>query len=126
MAQAGLLGKHKYLPYRRWFRQELSPILLDGMARAREAQLPWVNERFLRSMQQEHATGHANHLYTIDKVLTLESVHRQFLQGEAFKKIEQLHRRANARSAANTAVPPGTSDPCSNRVLQTSAGLSSE
>lgn len=71
-----ILGHHKYLHYRIWFRNELSDyvreILLDRRAESRL----YLNKKFVRSMVDRHVSGNRNYTSEINKALTVELVHR--------------------------------------------------
>jgi asparagine synthase (glutamine-hydrolysing) len=72
----GILGRHKYLHYRRWFGRELVEYVTGRLnaVQARQSQL-W-NPVFLEAMGREHAQGRKNYLLEINAVLTLEAVER--------------------------------------------------
>jgi hypothetical protein len=87
LSRAGLLGHHKYLPYRRWFRDELRPLLIDALRRDEAADLPWLNAEALGNIDSSHFTGRINGLSRINAVLTLEAVNRLLVRGEGFGTI---------------------------------------
>jgi asparagine synthase (glutamine-hydrolysing) len=87
MARLGLLGRHKFLPYRRWFRKELRPVLRQGIERARDHHLPWIDAANLDVVDSEHFTGRVNHLSQINAILSLEAVNRLLVRGEGFGTI---------------------------------------
>jgi asparagine synthase (glutamine-hydrolysing) len=76
----GILGLHKYLPYRRWFRNELRGYISQVFSEARTLQSPYWNAAFLKSMAKDHATGRRNYVREINAVLTLEAVDRLFIR----------------------------------------------
>jgi len=80
LSTVGLLGLHKYLPYRLWFRQELSARLVDVLTDPRTARLPYWNAEFLPAMVRDHIAGRRNFLAEINTVLTLESIDRLLLR----------------------------------------------
>lgn len=84
--RAGVLGLHKYLHYRSWFRRELASYLHDALAQARTRQSPLWNTHFLEHMADEHVRGHNNYVHEIDAVITLDAVERLLLQGLAYKR----------------------------------------
>jgi asparagine synthase (glutamine-hydrolysing) len=71
-----VLGHHKFLHYRRWFRRELadyvSAVVQDRQTRGSSL---W-NPDFLRALAREHILGHKNYVLEIDAVLTLAAVER--------------------------------------------------
>ena len=80
LEHCGLLGLHKFLPYRHWFRNELASHIADVLHSATTRRQPWWNERFLATLGTAHATGRSNYLNEINAVLTLEAVERTLLR----------------------------------------------
>jgi len=76
-----MVGLHKYLQYRRWFRRELADYLKDVVSNARIQQAPFWNRRFLEKMASDHIEGRRNYVSEINAVLTLEAVERLLLRG---------------------------------------------
>lgn len=68
---AGLLGQHKYLPYRVWFRRELAAYVTDVAADASTARLPYFNRRGLATIARDHTSGRRNYLRELNAVLTV-------------------------------------------------------
>ena len=72
----GIIGLHKYLPYRVWFQRDLKAYV-DGIlkdARVRNSSL-W-NSRFLEHMASDHASGGKNYVRELDTVITIDAVER--------------------------------------------------
>jgi asparagine synthase (glutamine-hydrolysing) len=73
------LGRHKFYHFRVWYRDALSAyvrqMLLDSRARSR----PYLESRQLESIVHQHLNGKRNHTMAIHRALTLELVHRLFL-----------------------------------------------
>jgi len=74
------LGRHKYLFYRRWFAEELSPFIQGVIFDSRTEQRSFLNRAALRKMVYEHLSGQANLTDEISKVVAIELVHRLLLQ----------------------------------------------
>jgi asparagine synthase (glutamine-hydrolysing) len=72
----GILGLHKYLPYRHWFRRELAAHVSEILADAQTRRMPFWNPGFLESMAKDHIRGRNNYVREINVVLTLEAVER--------------------------------------------------
>jgi asparagine synthase (glutamine-hydrolysing) len=85
----GLLGWHKYLPYRGWFRRELAPYVRDVAADARGRGLPFWNPRFVDAMVLEHIEGRRNRLREIHAFLTLQAVQRLFFHDRSMPPAKQ-------------------------------------
>ncbi len=77
---AGILGLHKFLRYRRWFRKELATYVKESLANARALRMPFFKAEFLELMADEHISGHANYVREINAVLTLEGIERLILR----------------------------------------------
>lgn len=80
LAPTGILGLHKFLPYSRWFRKELSPYLMNVCTDSHTRNLPFFEPPFLESMLKAHLQGSKNFVREINAVLTLEAVDRQLLK----------------------------------------------
>jgi asparagine synthase (glutamine-hydrolysing) len=73
------LGRHKVFHFRTWYRNALSgyvrEMLLDSHSLAR----PYIEKKVLESIVVGHVTGNRNYTNEIHKVLTLELIHRLFI-----------------------------------------------
>jgi len=73
------LGRHKYSHFRVWYRDPLSnyvrEMLLDPLTLSR----PYLERTALEAIVQGHLKGDRNYTTAIHKVLTLELMHRLFL-----------------------------------------------
>jgi asparagine synthase (glutamine-hydrolysing) len=81
LSKVGLLGLHKYLPYRSWFRRELAPYIADVITDAQTRRMPYWNPRFLTSVVADHVRGRRNYVREINAILTLEAAERLFVRG---------------------------------------------
>jgi len=72
----GIMGLHKFLRYRRWFRTKLAAYLKEALANAAARQMPFWNPNFLERMAAEHISGRRNYLREINAVLTLDAIDR--------------------------------------------------
>lgn len=75
----GLLGLHKFLPYRLWFRNELHEYVQDVFHSTNVKQQPWWNAEFLPKVLANHASGRENYLNEINAVLTLDAIERRLI-----------------------------------------------
>ena len=91
LAKRGLLGLHKFLPYRGWFRRELAPYLTQVIGDAQTRRMPFWNPAFLDTVVAEHVNGRRNHLREIHAILTLEAVQRTLLSDDAHAAAAELH-----------------------------------
>lgn len=81
LSKVGLLGLHKFLSYRGWFRHELATYVGDVLTDANTRQLPHWNSQFLTSIAADHAGGRKNYTREIHAVLTLEAIDRLLIKG---------------------------------------------
>lgn len=73
------LGRQKFYHFRTWYRRELAPYIKEVLLDSRTRSRPWLNPRFLEPMVMDHTSGRRNYTREIHKVLSLELLHRQFL-----------------------------------------------
>jgi len=78
---ARLLGSHKYLHYRSWFRAELAAHMSGIFADARIRRMSFWNSGFIEHMAADHICGRKNYIREINAVLTIEAVERLLFQG---------------------------------------------
>jgi asparagine synthase (glutamine-hydrolysing) len=71
-----IVGLHKYLHYRSWFRRELAGYVKDVLTDTRTQQSPFWNPDFLENMAKDHIRGRKNYVREINAVLTVEAVER--------------------------------------------------
>jgi asparagine synthase (glutamine-hydrolysing) len=90
------LGRHKPFHFRVWYRDALAgyvkEILLDPRALSR----PYIKRKRLEDVVRGHLTGHRNYTTELHKVLTLEILHRLFLDNPE-KSGEGEHARSLSR-----------------------------
>jgi asparagine synthase (glutamine-hydrolysing) len=73
------LGRHKFAHYRVWYRDFLSSYLQEMLLDSRTLTRPYLDRGGVRDMVRDHLRGHRNKTLEIHKVLTLELLHRQFI-----------------------------------------------
>lgn len=75
------LGRHKLFHFRYWYRTILAnyvqEVLLDPQSLAR----PYVKREAVKEMVRGHLKGNRNYTYEIHRLLSLELLHRIFLDG---------------------------------------------
>ncbi|MGE0704974.1 MAG: asparagine synthase-related protein, partial [Vicinamibacterales bacterium] len=74
------LGSHKIDHYRLWFQRQLKPYVQDLLTDARSRARPYLDPHGFERLVSAHATGRGNCLNDLNKVMTLELVHRQLLE----------------------------------------------
>jgi asparagine synthase (glutamine-hydrolysing) len=73
---AGILGLHKFLSYRSWFRRELATYVDEVLHCVETRGSPFWNSGFVRNLGREHSENRKNYMREINAVLTLEAVER--------------------------------------------------
>jgi len=73
------LGRHKFLHFRLWYRKQLAEyvrqMLLDPLTLSR----PYLHKKTVETIVEDHLKGTRNYTSAIHKLLTLELLHRLFL-----------------------------------------------
>jgi asparagine synthase (glutamine-hydrolysing) len=75
-SRAKILGLHKHLHYRSWFRRELAEYINGILTDAKTSRSRFWNSDFLKSVAKDHIRGRNNYACEINAVLTLEAVER--------------------------------------------------
>ena len=73
------LGRHKYYHFRVWYRDQLSEYVREMLLDSRTLSRPYIQPKALENMVFGHLKGNRNYTTEIHKVLTLELLHRTFL-----------------------------------------------
>jgi asparagine synthase (glutamine-hydrolysing) len=73
------LGRHKFCHYRVWYRDNLSSYVKDMLLDSRTLARPFLRPRTVEEIVMGHIKGNRNYTTEIHKLLTLELVHRLFL-----------------------------------------------
>jgi asparagine synthase (glutamine-hydrolysing) len=74
-----LLGRHKVFHFRVWYRDALAGYVREMLLDARSLGRPYIERKRLEKVVQRHLKGDRNYTNEIHKVLTLELIHRIFL-----------------------------------------------
>ncbi|MBZ5526367.1 MAG: hypothetical protein LAN71_00495 [Acidobacteriia bacterium] len=73
------LGRHKFAHYRVWYRDALSSYVREMLLDPRSLSRPYLDKKMVESVVQGHLHGNRNHTVEIHKLLTLELIHRFFV-----------------------------------------------
>lgn len=73
------LGRHKFYHFRIWYREALSDYVQQMLLDERTLSRPYLERKAVEEMVRDHVSGWRNHTLSINKLLTLEHVHRLFL-----------------------------------------------
>jgi len=87
------LGRHKFYHFRVWYRDALSKyvqeILLDPLTLSR----PYLDRKAVEAMVRRHVKGDRNYTSEIHKLLSLELMHRLFIDHNCIPEQQLLHSR---------------------------------
>jgi asparagine synthase (glutamine-hydrolysing) len=75
------LGRHKFCHFRVWYRDALSSYVGEMLLDSRTLSRPYIQPRTLETMVQSHLKGTGNYTTEIHRLLTLELIHRLFVDG---------------------------------------------
>jgi asparagine synthase (glutamine-hydrolysing) len=75
------LGRHKYYHFRVWYRDALSKYVQEMLLDPRTLSRPYIERTAVETMVRGHIKGDRNYTTAIHKMLTLELLHRLFLDG---------------------------------------------
>ncbi|HVN81780.1 MAG TPA: hypothetical protein VMW38_22535 [Terriglobia bacterium] len=73
------LGRHKIYHFRTWYRDALAGYVMEILLDSRSLSRPYINRKCLEAVVQGHIGGSRNYTTELHKLLTLEIVHRLFL-----------------------------------------------
>lgn len=73
------LGRHKFNHYRFWYRDALAGYVREMLLDPRTLSRPYLDSKTVESMVQTHLRGTRNYTSEIHSVLSLELIHRLFL-----------------------------------------------
>ncbi len=76
------LGKHKFAHYRVWYRDALAGYVREMLLDARTLSRPYLHRGFLENMVGGHLKGDRNYTTAIHTILTLEHLHRLFIDSK--------------------------------------------
>jgi asparagine synthase (glutamine-hydrolysing) len=73
------LGRHKFYHFRAWYRGPLSAYVRDVLLDPRSLSRPYIDRHRLEAVVHGHLKGNRNYTIEIHKAITLELLHRSFL-----------------------------------------------
>ena len=87
-----VLGSHKYLPYRHWFRKELAAPVFERVVSRRVREAPWWAKNSPEMLAQAHVSGRRNYQRELDVILSLEAIERLFFSEVPAEMSEERQR----------------------------------
>jgi asparagine synthase (glutamine-hydrolysing) len=76
------LGRHKVFHFRIWYRDALAGFVQEMLLDPRSLSRPYIERKQLEVVVRSHLTGDRNYTAEIHKLLTLEILHRLFLDNQ--------------------------------------------
>jgi asparagine synthase (glutamine-hydrolysing) len=76
------LGRHKLYHFRVWYRDTLAPYVREVLLDPRALSRPYVERKVVENVVNGHLKGNHNYTTELHKLLTLELVHRLFLDSQ--------------------------------------------
>jgi asparagine synthase (glutamine-hydrolysing) len=73
------LGRHKIFHFRTWYRDALAGYVMEMLLDPRSLYRPYIDRKGLETVVRGHTGGSRNYTTELHKLLTLEIVHRLFL-----------------------------------------------
>jgi asparagine synthase (glutamine-hydrolysing) len=73
------LGRHKVFHFRIWYRDVLAGYLQEMLLDSRSLSRPYIERKAVEAVVGAHVKGERNYTNEIHKLLTLELLHRQFI-----------------------------------------------
>ena len=73
------LGRHKVFHFRIWYRDVLAGYVREMLLDPRSLSRPYIDRKGLEAIVEGHLKGNRNYTTDLHKALTLEIVHRLFL-----------------------------------------------
>jgi asparagine synthase (glutamine-hydrolysing) len=74
------LGRHKIFHFRVWYRDQLANYVREMLLDSRSLSRAYLNPAAVRTIVSGHLKGNRNYTVEIHRLLTLELVHRLFLE----------------------------------------------
>ena len=73
------LGRHKFYHFRVWYRDQLSTYVREMLLDSRTLSRPYLQRKTVENIVKGHLMGGLNYTTAIHKLLTLELIHRLFI-----------------------------------------------
>ncbi len=82
------LGRHKVFHFRIWYRDALANYVKEMLLDSRSLSRPYIERKRLEEVVQGHVNGNRNYTTEIHKLLTLEIVHRIFVDSDIYEDLD--------------------------------------
>lgn len=77
--ERAFLGRHKFYHFRIWYRDSLSKYVQQVLLDERSLSRSYVERTAVEAIVRDHIAGRRNYTLSINKLLTLELIHRHFI-----------------------------------------------
>lgn len=94
------LGRHKHLHFRVWYRDALAGYVREMLLEPRSLTRPYIERKGLEAVVRGHVRGDRNYTTEIHKLLTLELLHRLFVDNPEGSGSRECNEVPVATSAA--------------------------
>lgn len=101
------LGRHKVFHFRLWYRDVLAGYVREMLLDPRSVARPYIERKRLEAIVHEHLKGDRNYTTEIHKVLTLELLHRLFLDNP---EMGSIGGHCEAKLATRAIIEPQPPD----------------
>jgi asparagine synthase (glutamine-hydrolysing) len=88
------LGRHKIFHFRVWYRDVLSGYVREMLLDGRTLSRPYLDRKGVEMIVSRHLKGDRNYTQEIHKVITLELLHRLFVDSGSFHNVSQAFQPA--------------------------------
>jgi asparagine synthase (glutamine-hydrolysing) len=85
------LGRHKFYHFRVWYRDALSKYVREMLLDPRTLSRPYLERKAIEPMVKAHVKGNRNYTTEIHQLLTLEYIHRLFIDSSGTDGPAQSH-----------------------------------
>jgi asparagine synthase (glutamine-hydrolysing) len=80
------LGRHKFYHFRLWYRDRLAAYVREMLLDPKTLSRPYVDRKTVEAVVNGHVKGTENHTTEIHKLLTLELLHRLFIDESSLRQ----------------------------------------
>ncbi|MGH9688361.1 MAG: asparagine synthase-related protein, partial [Candidatus Acidiferrales bacterium] len=93
------LGRHKVFHFRVWYRDALANYVREILLDSRSLSRPYIDPSALQNVVLRHTKGDRNFTNEIHRLLTLELIHRAFVEKQSYAGAQTIrtHERAHSR-----------------------------
>ena len=83
--ERAFLGRHKFYHFRTWYRDFLFDYVQELLLEERSLSRPYLKRKAVQAVVRDHIAGKRNYTLTIHKLITLELIHRLFIDADSYR-----------------------------------------